>query len=101
MLGRQCLYPINCESELEIDRLLGPECPIVVEGGDAPVRRNEIGGALGSYFVDELDDRFLRAGVIPRQQWVLSVEDRRRKKQDRQEMRSFTFHVSASGRRLY
>src|SRR5439155_4643821 len=41
MLRGERLYPVNGEGELEIDRLLGPERPVVVEGRAALVKPNE------------------------------------------------------------
>ena len=48
MLRRQRLDAIEREGELEIDRLLGPQRAVVVEGGDALGRRHEIRPALAS-----------------------------------------------------
>jgi hypothetical protein len=42
MLWRQCLDPIHGEGDLEIRRPLGPECPVVVKGGDALRRRDVV-----------------------------------------------------------
>jgi hypothetical protein len=41
MLRRERLDPVEREGELEVDRLLGPERAVVVEGGDALLDRNE------------------------------------------------------------
>jgi hypothetical protein len=40
-LGRERLHPIECEEELEIHRLLAPECAVIVKGRDPLVRRNK------------------------------------------------------------
>ena len=47
VLRRQRLDPIDRKNDLEIHRLLGPQRAVVVEGGDALVRRHEIRAALG------------------------------------------------------
>ena len=65
MLRREHLHAVEREEELEIHRLLGPERAVVVERGDALVRRNEVGRAFLGYFFDESDDGFLRRGVVP------------------------------------
>src|SRR6266566_8781365 len=66
MLRRERLYPVNGEGELKIDRLLGPERPVVVEGRYALVKRNEVGRARLCYLLNKSDDGFLGRGVIPR-----------------------------------
>ena len=43
MLRRECLHAVEREEQLEIHRLLAPERAVVVERGDALLRRNEIG----------------------------------------------------------
>ena len=70
MLRRQRLHPIDRERELEIDRLLGPERAVVVEGGDALLDRNEIRPALLGHAIDEGDDRLLRRTLVPGRQRI-------------------------------
>jgi hypothetical protein len=43
MLWRERLYSINREGELKINRLLGPERAVIVEGCDALVRVTKSG----------------------------------------------------------
>ena len=73
MLRRERLHAVEREEQLEIHRLLAPERAVVVERGDALVRRNEIGRAFFRHLLDEGDDGFLRRGVVPRGQRVLGL----------------------------
>jgi hypothetical protein len=66
MLWRKGLDAIQGEEELEIERLLRPQCAVVVERGDAFGGRNEVGAALLRHLRDELDDGSLRRAVSPR-----------------------------------
>jgi len=65
MLRRECLYPVNGEGELKINWLLSPERAVVIEGGDAFLRWNEIRRALFRYLFYELNNRFLGCGIVP------------------------------------
>ena len=46
VLRRQRLHAVDRERELEVDRLLGPQRAVVVEGGDALGMRHEVRAAL-------------------------------------------------------
>ena len=70
MLWRQRLDSSNREERLEVQRLLAPQRPIVVEGGDALRHGHELRRAGLRDLLDELDDRFLRARVVPRRQRI-------------------------------
>ena len=59
VLRRERLDPVDGEEELEVERLLAPQRAVVVEGGDALVRRHEVGRALLRDALDEAEDRLL------------------------------------------
>jgi hypothetical protein len=65
MLRRQRLDAVNRERDLEVDRLLGPQRAVVVEGGDALFDRNEIRCALRRDAGDEIGKRFFRGTIVP------------------------------------
>src|SRR5882724_8003455 len=65
MLLRHRPQAVERESGLKIDRLLAPQCAVVVEGGDALLDGNEVGTALGGHARDKLDDGFLGGAVVP------------------------------------
>jgi hypothetical protein len=65
MLRSERLDAIEDEGELEVDRLLGPERPVVVEGGDALLGRHELrAGAIG-HRLDEREDALLGGAIVP------------------------------------
>ena len=57
VLRRQRLDAVEDEGELEVHRLLDPQRAVVVERGDALVRRHEVRPALRRDARDEIDDR--------------------------------------------
>src|SRR5437764_13700889 len=57
----------------KIHWLLTPKRAVIVEGGDAFVRRNEIRRAFLRYFLDECDDGLLRPRLVPPRKWVLGL----------------------------
>ena len=61
MLRRERLHAVEREEELEIHRLLAPERAVVVERGDAFLRRDEIRRAFLRHLRDESGDGLLRA----------------------------------------
>ena len=63
--------PIDHELELKVDRLLGPQRAVVVEGGDPLRRRHEILRAFRRHGVHEIDDRGLGRAVVPRRERIL------------------------------
>jgi len=65
MLWRQRLYTIERVLDLEVDRLLGPQRTVVVEGGDPLRERDVIGAALACDAADEIDDGPLGAAFVP------------------------------------
>ena len=70
VLRRERLHPVHRERDLEIDRLLGPERAVVVEGRDALLDRDEIRPALLGHALDERDDRLLRRALVPGRQRI-------------------------------
>jgi len=65
MLWRQRFDAVHREEKLEIQRLLGPERAVVVEGRDALGHRNKIGGAFLGDFFDEGGDGLFGRAVVP------------------------------------
>ena len=65
VLRRKRLHAVKGKQELEIQRLLGPECAVVVEHGDALGRRHEIGRALLGNFRHEVHDGLFGLAVVP------------------------------------
>ncbi len=65
MLRRQGRDPIHGESDLEVDRLLGPQRAVVVEDGDALLGQDVVGAFLGGDALHEIQDRLLGRGVVP------------------------------------
>src|SRR5262249_50662585 len=59
---------VDRERDLEVDRLLGPQRAVVVEGGDALGDRHEVRRAVTRHTGDEIGYRTLRSAVIPRGQ---------------------------------
>ncbi len=70
VLRRERLHPIERKGELEIDRLLGPQRAVIVEGGDAFGLRHEVGAAFRRGPADEIEDRLLYRAVVPRRQRI-------------------------------
>src|SRR5256885_17221451 len=66
MLRRERLHAVDREEELEIHWLLAPERAVVVERGDAFLRRNKVGRAFLGDLSDEVSNRLLRCAVVPR-----------------------------------
>jgi len=77
MIRRHRLDPVQRESELGIDRVLGPQGSVIVEGGDALGGRDEVVARLSRHRLDELDDRSLGRGVVPRRQRIALGDHRR------------------------
>jgi hypothetical protein len=65
MLRRHCLDPIECEQELEVQRLLAPQRAVIVEDSDALCFGHEVRRAFRSHTFDKRDDRLLGLDVIP------------------------------------
>jgi hypothetical protein len=65
MLRRHSLDPIHGEDELRVDGLLDPQCAVVVEGGDAVFRSNEVGAARRSAAGNEVENAFLGGVLVP------------------------------------
>jgi hypothetical protein len=70
MQRRQRLDPIECERELKIHRLLGPQGAVVVEHGDALPGREIVGAAFACDPSDEFNDRVLAGSLRPRCQRI-------------------------------
>ena len=62
VLRRKRLHAVEGKEELEIHRLFGPECAVVVEHGDALGGRDEIRSALLRHLRDEFDRWTASAG---------------------------------------
>ena len=69
-VGASSFDAIQRERELEVERLLGPERAVVVEGRDAFRRRNEVCAAVLRHLRDKVEDRLFRRSVVPRWQSV-------------------------------
>ena len=81
MFGRLLLHLLEREGDLEIERLLGPECAVVVEDGDPLCGRDEGWPARTRGVADELDQRLLGLSVVPGRQRVgLGHRDPRQRK---------------------
>jgi hypothetical protein len=65
VLAGDRLDTVEGEGELDIERLLGPERPVVVEGGDALRWRHEIRSALLRHAGNKVEDRGFRRAVVP------------------------------------
>jgi hypothetical protein len=63
---RQYLHPIEGESQLDVNRMLDPQGPVVVEGRDALGRRHEIRAALPTDSGNEIGDCPLGYPFVPR-----------------------------------
>jgi hypothetical protein len=70
MLRRHRLDAIEREGELEVDRLFGPQRPVIVEGRDTLRDGNEVGAAVGGDARDEIGDGFLYRTLVPRGQRI-------------------------------
>src|SRR5206468_9566017 len=70
MLRRERLHAIQREEHLEIHRLLAPERAVVVERGDALLRRYELRAALSRSRLDEFYDGLLGRSIVPRRKRV-------------------------------
>ena len=70
MLRRERLHTVEGKSKLEIDRLLGPERPVIIEGGNPLRLRHEVLAIGHGDAVDEIHDGLFGFAVIPRRQKV-------------------------------
>src|SRR5262249_37451466 len=68
---------------LEIQRLLAPQRPIVVEDSDAIARGHKVPPAFLCYLSDEIDDGLLRRALVPRGQRISGLCQRRWEQQRR------------------
>ena len=64
------LDTVQGEGELDVERLLGPERPIVVEDGDARWRRHVVWPLLSGHRLDEREDAPLRLTIVPRRERI-------------------------------
>ena len=64
------LQHVERVERLKIDRLLGPERAIIVEGGDAVLGGDVVVRGWIGHRLDKFDDRRLGAGVVPRRQRI-------------------------------
>ena len=58
-------HPIEGKQYLRVDGLLDPGRPVLVEGGDAVLGRNELRIVLVGGGFDEVEDRLLRRAIVP------------------------------------
>lgn len=70
MLRRRCNDLVNGEGYLCVDRLLNPERAVVIKCREPIVGRNKIGRSFFCYPPNEVNDCFLRRGLVPRGQWI-------------------------------
>ena len=66
----QCLQAIERKGQLGVHWLFNPQCPVVVDRGDAICSRHEIGRTFSRYVGNEIQYRLLRSSVIPGGQWT-------------------------------
>ena len=65
MLWRRIRSPVDCEQQLEVGRLLGPEPTVNVEAGNARRGRDEVGRPFCGDALDKFRDSRLRRTVVP------------------------------------
>jgi hypothetical protein len=70
VLRCQRSHPIDRKGELDIDRLLGPQRAVVVEGCDALGCRHELGAGLERHAGNEVGDGPFCGAVIPGRQRI-------------------------------
>ncbi len=87
MLRRESLDAVKRESLREIDRLLGPQGTVIVEGGDAFGHRHKARRAFPGHLFDEGDDGLLRCRVIPGWQGIGGEGRVREQQQNEQALR--------------
>ena len=63
-------HPLQAVHHLRVHRMLDPQRAVLVEGGDARLRRHELRARLVGGRLHELDDRLLRGAVVPRGQRI-------------------------------
>jgi len=76
MLGCQRLHAVDGEDKLEIQRLLGPQRPVVIEGGDPLWLKHEVRRVVPGDLADEVDDGGLRGPITPGRERVCGMRDR-------------------------
>jgi hypothetical protein len=77
MLRREGLYAVDGKEKLEVQRLLGPERAIIIEGGDSLGDGHEVRRALCGDFRDEIHDGLLCLALVPRWKCIGCVRDGR------------------------
>jgi hypothetical protein len=70
MLGSERPDAVDGKEELEVERLLGPQGAVVVEGGDALGLRHEVGAGRIGDSTDKIEDRRFGIPVIPGRQRI-------------------------------
>ena len=59
-------HAVEAVDHLRIHRMLDPQRAVLIEGGDALLRRHEILARLVGCYSDEFEDRLFRRSVVPR-----------------------------------
>jgi hypothetical protein len=111
-LRRERRDAVEREGELNVHGLLDPERAVVVEGGDALGRGDEIGRAFPRHGGDEVQDGPLGVAVVPRWQRIgrlrlgnaaprpgVQQGQRRQRRQDEAARHARRFHRASRGRR--
>ena len=68
--GASCFKPIEREHGLRVERVLGPQRAVLVEGGDAVFGGHEPGRVRGRRLFHEREDARLRGALVPRGQRI-------------------------------
>ncbi len=73
MLRRELLDAVDREEQLEVGRLLGPECAVVVEYGHSLGWRDVVLSPFLGHLADELHNALFCRTVVPRRQGIVRV----------------------------
>jgi hypothetical protein len=85
VLRSEFLNTVDAEKELKVQRLLGPECSVVIECSNTFGLGHKIGRARLCDLSYKVDDGFLRLALVPRRQPVGGLRDGRRDSQGAKE----------------
>jgi hypothetical protein len=76
MLGRKRLYVVEREKQVDVQRLLSPQRAVMIERGDALVRRHKVGLPFLRHLCHEFDDRLFGLAILPGRKRVGSLSCR-------------------------
>jgi hypothetical protein len=63
-------YQLQAVDHLRVHRMRDPQRAVLIEGGDARLRRHELRATLFRSGLHELDDRLFGGSVVPRRQRI-------------------------------